>query len=117
MSDEFTHDVVVIGGAGHVGLPLAIALADRGARTVVYDVSRSAVDGRLLIQEHYARMLGNITSSIALCTRVSAMLDEGTQRNEHAFRLHPDARDRRMGAGVDGRQWHRARLRRDAALR
>jgi hypothetical protein len=29
-------------------------------------------------------MLGNITSSIALCTRVSAMLDEGTQKDEHA---------------------------------
>lgn len=42
------------------------------------------IDGHQLIQEHYAKMLGNITSSIALCTRVSAMLDEGTQRDEHA---------------------------------
>lgn len=32
-------DVVVIGGCGHVGLPLAIALADRGLRTVAYDIS------------------------------------------------------------------------------
>jgi len=39
----FTHDVVVIGGAGHVGLPLAIALAERGASVVVYDVSEEAV--------------------------------------------------------------------------
>jgi len=37
-----------------------------------------------LIQEHDAKMLGNITASIAMCTRVSAMLDEGTQRDEHA---------------------------------
>ena len=44
----------------------------------------TTIDGHQLIQEHYARMLGNITSSIALCTRVSAMLDEGTQRDEHA---------------------------------
>jgi glutaryl-CoA dehydrogenase len=42
------------------------------------------IDGHQLIQEHYAKMLGNITSSIALCTRVSAMLDEGTQKDEHA---------------------------------
>ncbi|MEO5533977.1 MAG: acyl-CoA dehydrogenase family protein [Pseudolysinimonas sp.] len=42
------------------------------------------IDGHQLIQEHYAKMLGNITSSIALCTRVSAMLDEGIQRDEHA---------------------------------
>ncbi|HWH25491.1 MAG TPA: acyl-CoA dehydrogenase family protein, partial [Pseudolysinimonas sp.] len=42
------------------------------------------IDNHQLIQEHYARMLGNITSSIALCTRASAMLDDGTQRDEHA---------------------------------
>jgi UDP-N-acetyl-D-mannosaminuronic acid dehydrogenase len=39
----FSHDVVVIGGCGHVGLPLAIALADRGASVLVYDVSEPAV--------------------------------------------------------------------------
>jgi UDP-N-acetyl-D-mannosaminuronate dehydrogenase len=35
--------VVVIGGCGHVGLPLAIAFADRGARVGIYDVSEAAV--------------------------------------------------------------------------
>lgn len=44
MPAQFTHDVVVVGGAGHVGLPLAIALADRGANVQIYDVSESAVD-------------------------------------------------------------------------
>jgi len=43
MSDGFSNDVVVIGGGGHVGLPLAIALADRGSKVVVYDISESAV--------------------------------------------------------------------------
>lgn len=42
------------------------------------------IDHHQLIQEHYAKMLGNITASIALCTRVSAMLDEGSQKDEHA---------------------------------
>ncbi len=41
--DKFSHDVVVIGGCGHVGLPLAIALADAGASTLIYDVSEAAV--------------------------------------------------------------------------
>lgn len=40
----FTHDVVVIGGCGHVGLPLAIVLADRGASVLVFDISAAAVD-------------------------------------------------------------------------
>jgi len=43
-TNEFSHDVVVVGGCGHVGLPLAIALADRGASVLIYDVSQAAVD-------------------------------------------------------------------------
>ena len=39
----FTSDVVVIGGCGRTGLPLAIAFADRGARVAVYDASEPAV--------------------------------------------------------------------------
>src|SRR6201997_2450403 len=41
--DQFDRDVVVIGGCGHVGLPLAIAFAARGARVGIYDVSEAAV--------------------------------------------------------------------------
>ncbi|MCU1580898.1 MAG: nucleotide sugar dehydrogenase [Microbacteriaceae bacterium] len=43
-SAVFGRDVVVVGGAGHVGLPLAIALADRGATVSIYDIGQSAVD-------------------------------------------------------------------------
>jgi UDP-N-acetyl-D-mannosaminuronic acid dehydrogenase len=39
----FDRDVVVIGGCGHVGLPLAIAFASRGARVGIFDVSEAAV--------------------------------------------------------------------------
>ncbi len=42
-ADGFDLDVVVIGGCGHVGLPLAIAFADRGARVGIYDISEPAV--------------------------------------------------------------------------
>jgi len=41
--DVLERDVVVIGGCGHVGLPLALAFADRGARVGIYDVSETAV--------------------------------------------------------------------------
>ena len=44
MVGGFERDVVVIGGGGHVGLPLAIALADGGSRVTVYDVSERAVE-------------------------------------------------------------------------
>ena len=41
---QFDRRLVVIGGCGHVGLPLAIAFADRGARVGIYDVSTSSVE-------------------------------------------------------------------------
>jgi len=47
MVDEapaYAYDVAVVGGGGHVGLPLAIAFASRGLKTIVYDISQSAVD-------------------------------------------------------------------------
>lgn len=37
-----------------------------------------------LIQDLLVKSLGNITASIALCTRVSEMLDTGKQRDEHS---------------------------------
>ena len=37
-------DVVVLGGAGHVGLPLSLALADAGMRNGIYDISQPALD-------------------------------------------------------------------------
>jgi UDP-N-acetyl-D-mannosaminuronic acid dehydrogenase len=40
---DFPCDAVVIGGCGHVGLPLAVALADSGASVLVYDVDAASV--------------------------------------------------------------------------
>lgn len=37
-----------------------------------------------LVQDLLSRSLANITAGIALCTRVSQMLDDGVQRDEHA---------------------------------
>lgn len=44
MASEFAIDVAVIGGGGHVGLPLAIGLADRGSSVVIYDINQATVD-------------------------------------------------------------------------
>ncbi len=40
----FERDVVVIGGCGHVGLPLGIALADRNLTVTLFDINASSVD-------------------------------------------------------------------------
>ncbi|HEV7948135.1 MAG TPA: acyl-CoA dehydrogenase family protein, partial [Glaciihabitans sp.] len=42
------------------------------------------IGGHQLVQDLLVKSLGNITASIGVVTRVSEMLDEGTQRDEHA---------------------------------
>ena len=71
-SSEFERDLVVIGGCGHVGLPLAIAFADRGAQVAIYDVSESAVEsvnaGRLPFDEPGAEPVLERASRPGGCT-------------------------------------------------
>src|SRR5262245_54963522 len=40
----FAREVCVIGGGGHVGLPLALTFADSGLKTVIYDTSAKTVE-------------------------------------------------------------------------
>lgn len=58
MATEFKLDVGVIGGAGHVGLPLSLTFADCGLKTLVYDVDADKVrqirEGRMPFMEHGA---------------------------------------------------------------
>jgi UDP-N-acetyl-D-mannosaminuronic acid dehydrogenase len=37
-------DICIIGGAGHVGLPLALVFAAAGQRVIIYDLNRPALD-------------------------------------------------------------------------
>jgi UDP-N-acetyl-D-mannosaminuronic acid dehydrogenase len=98
---SFDRDVVVIGGCGHVGLPLAIAFAGRGAQTVVYDVNPGAVDlvssGRMPFAEEGAGPLleqvvaqGSLAASAdpaVVGTAEHVVVVIGTPVDEH---LNPD---------------------------
>jgi UDP-N-acetyl-D-mannosaminuronic acid dehydrogenase len=100
-AEGFSHDVVVIGGAGRVGLPLAVAMADRGASVLVYDVSEAAValvnDGGLPFDEPEAgpKLKAAVSSGalrastdpsvVALAENVVVVI--GTPVDEH---LNPD---------------------------
>lgn len=97
----FENDVVVVGGGGHVGLPLAIALASRGRRTVVYDVSERAVaqivEARmpfiepgaddLLVESVRSGMLTASTDPAVVATAENVVVVIGTPVDEH---LNPD---------------------------
>lgn len=41
---KYTHDVVIVGGFGHVGLPLGIAFADKGLDVCLYDIDGKKAD-------------------------------------------------------------------------
>ena len=42
--DRFPVDVAVVGGCGHVGLPFALVVADRGLDVTLFDINAEAVD-------------------------------------------------------------------------
>jgi UDP-N-acetyl-D-mannosaminuronic acid dehydrogenase len=41
---QFEHDVIVVGGCGHVGLPLGLAFAESGLDVVLFDTNSKVVD-------------------------------------------------------------------------
>jgi len=101
VTQPFDRDVVVIGGGGHVGLPLSIALADRGSRVVIYDLDDRAVDtinsGRLPFLEPGAEeplrraleagTLHATSDPAAVATAEILVVVIGTPVDEH---LNPD---------------------------
>ncbi|MFC1901898.1 nucleotide sugar dehydrogenase [Chloroflexota bacterium] len=40
----FDYDICVIGGCGRIGLPIAIAMADKGKKVVVYDLDKTRLE-------------------------------------------------------------------------
>ena len=44
MSPHRDYDICIIGGAGHVGLPLALVFARAGQRVLIFDLNRSALE-------------------------------------------------------------------------
>ena len=97
LPDQPRRDVVVIGGCGHVGLPLALAFADRGAQVGIYDVSESAVatvnSGRLPFAEpgadevlHRVLAAGRLEASAdpaIVATAENVVVVIGTPVDEH----------------------------------
>ncbi len=97
-------DVVVVGGCGHVGLPLSLAFADRGLRVGVFDISVAAVEsvnsGNMPFSEPGAPevltrvlstgLLRATTDPTVLSTAASVVVVIGTPIDKH---LNPEALD------------------------
>jgi UDP-N-acetyl-D-mannosaminuronic acid dehydrogenase len=62
---QINYDICVVGGLGHVGLPLALLFADAGKRVVAYDINTKTIDtvlaGKIPFQERGAEeVLGRV---------------------------------------------------------
>ncbi len=100
---DFAYDVVVVGGCGHVGLPLAVAFASRGLRVAIQDIDARAVElvgsGQLPFREDgaqdvLAKALADgklhVTTDPEVLGRAEAVVVViGTPVDEH---LNPDPR-------------------------
>lgn len=94
---------MVIGGCGHVGLPLAVAFADRGRRALAFDITASAVAlvnagglpfdepgmGPVLARVTASGMLRASTDPSDISAADHVVVVIGTPVDEH---LNPDAR-------------------------
>ncbi len=101
MRGDWSKDVVILGGCGHVGLPLGLALADAGLRVTLFDTNAAAVQtvcsGRMPHREAGAQEVlertlasGSITASSEPSSVGSAeclIVVIGTPVDEH---LNPD---------------------------
>lgn len=97
---SFTRDVVVIGGCGHVGLPLGLALADQGLRVALFDINEAAIvavnagtlpfdepGGHEILQRVIGSNLEASSNPAILGTAENLVVVIGTPVDEH---LNPD---------------------------
>jgi UDP-N-acetyl-D-mannosaminuronic acid dehydrogenase len=105
MPGSFEYDICVVGGCGHVGLPLAITFAGRGRRVCVHDINDRAVrtvrEGRMPFLElgaepvlrevightlHVANDPGLIARAQYVIVVVGTPVDEHLNPTFHAMR-------------------------------
>src|SRR5271154_1818411 len=72
-------DICVVGGAGHVGLPLSLVFARKGQRVLIYDVNESVMEtirgGRMPFLEEGAEPVLREVLSKGLLTFTSRASD------------------------------------------
>lgn len=79
MTTEYRYDAIIIGGYGHVGLPLGIALANEGFQVGLYDIDKSweklILEGKMPFLEYDAEPILErvVGSSLHLVPNLSAV--------------------------------------------
>src|SRR4030042_5463282 len=94
--EKFSYDVCIIGGLGHIGLPLGISFAKAGKKVILYDIDQKAVEmvskGRMpfwesgaeeLLSETINKTLFVGTSKSVISQSHFIILTLGTPIDEH----------------------------------
>ena len=102
-------DIVVLGGGGHVGLPLSLAFADAGLRVGIYDINGATLErigrGEMPFMENGAdELLGEVlrdagASSSAPTAEIDRPRRRRAPRHRHARRRVPRPVDASVRAG------------------
>src|SRR3984957_1281820 len=100
---QFEHDVVVVGGCGHVGLPLGLAFADSGLDVILYDTNAAVVNvvngGVMPFAEAGAP---EVLTRVLAAGRLRATTDAGTiDRSEHLVVVVGTPVDRYLSPDVE----------------
>jgi UDP-N-acetyl-D-mannosaminuronic acid dehydrogenase len=91
-----TYDMCIIGGCGHIGLPLGIAFAQAGKRVALYDINKNAINtiskGKMPFMEEGAeeKLPANLNKNLFLSTEKNVISEShfiviviGTPIDEH----------------------------------
>ena len=76
-----TYDMCIIGGCGHIGLPLGIAFSQAGKRVVLYDINENAIDtiskGKMPFMEEGAeeQLQENLNKNLFLSSEKSVITE------------------------------------------
>ena len=74
----FTNDVVVVGGCGHVGLPLGLAFAERGLQVSLLDVRQEVVEQVMAGEMPFTEDGADSVLKAVVGTRLIATTDKTT---------------------------------------
>ena len=93
---DYNYDICIIGGCGHVGLPLGIAFADSGKKVILYDIDKDAIEtisgGKMPFMEEGAEeLLGKVLDKNLFLSSEKIVISEsyfvviviGTPIDEH----------------------------------
>ena len=90
MAQEFSYDVVIVGGVGHVGLPLGIAFAGKGMKVCLYDLDQKKAE---LVKKGYGEeAMPDVETVQDFVEKV--LIEEGHAKTAKAYILYRNERSK-----------------------